>query len=331
LQAALGIALRVSVVVPVRDGAATIGPCIESLLAQTYPKNLTEIIVVDNGSTDSTPSVVARYPVTLLFETGLLTSYAARNRGIANATGQVIAFTDADCVATADWLLQLIAPFDDPTVGAVLGAVDDASPASLAEEFAARIRPFATPTCRGLKSLLTANAAIRAQVLRDLGSFDERLPTGGDVDLGWRLQQRSPLRIVESPARVIHRHRSTFRGVFAQYRRYGLSEVLLTTIYRGGAGSQTAPQQLRRMASQVRAIASYVAGFLLRAVRSLFRGFDRREILWPVFLLVAETGNVAGKLGGLVATRCYRRNPWSNPRIARSPVVPRAGGREQVA
>ena len=179
--------LRVSVVVPVRNGAATIGPCIESLLTQTYPKHLTEIIVVDNESTDSTRSVVARYPVTLLLETSVLTSYAARNRGIAHAGGDVVALTDSDCVASPDWLTHILSPLNDPAVGAVLGTVEDARPESLAEEFTARVKPFASPTPRGFKSLLTANVAIRAQTLLELGGFDERLPTGGDVDFGWRL------------------------------------------------------------------------------------------------------------------------------------------------
>jgi glycosyltransferase involved in cell wall biosynthesis len=130
-------------------GRPRFGLCIESLLAQTYTKHLTEIIVVDNGSTDTTPSVVARYSVTLLFEKDVLTSYAARNRGIAHATGEIIAFTDADCVASLDWLVQIIAPLEDQTVGILLGIVNDASPASLTEEFVARVRPYTAPTRRG--------------------------------------------------------------------------------------------------------------------------------------------------------------------------------------
>jgi glycosyltransferase involved in cell wall biosynthesis len=303
----------------VRNGAATIGLCIESLLAQTYPKQLTEVIVVDNGTTDSTREIVAGYAVRLLTETSVSTSYAARNLGISSATGDIIAMTDADCVAAADWLRQLTAPLaDDPTAGVVLGAIEDASPESLAEEFTTRVRPFAAPTVRGLRSVLTANVAIRTTTVHQAGCFDERLPTGGDIDLGWRLQQRG-VGIRDAPAaKVFHRHRSTFRGVFAQFRRYGLSEVLLTTLYQGNAGSLTRRDQLRRMLSQMRAMASYVAGLCLRSVLSAFRGLDRRYVLWPLFLLTAESGNVVGKLGGLVATRYYRRNPYANPRIVRA-------------
>ncbi|HEV7238274.1 MAG TPA: glycosyltransferase [Thermoanaerobaculia bacterium] len=306
----LANSLHVSVVVPVYDGEATIAACIEALLAQTYPRHLTEIIVVDNGSTDGTCAIVQRHPVTLVTES-IPTSYAARNRGIAQAVGEVIALTDSDCLPMPDWLTHLVAPLVDPSIGAVLGAIDDAPPQSLVEEFTARVQPFAARTQRALKNLLTANVAIRRTTLTQLGLFDERLPTGADVDLGWRMQQQLQLTIVDAPAAIImHRHRSTFRGVFAQYRRYGLSEILLTTLYRGGAGTNTPSEQRQRMIRQMRAMATYVASFLFHVVASVTRGIDRRRILWPLFLLTTELGNVVGKIGGLIATHYYRRIPF---------------------
>ena len=310
---------RVSVVVPVKNGAATIASCIEALLAQDYPKALTEILVVDSGSTDETQRIVSRYPVTLLAEGDVGTSYAARNCGIAHAGGEVIALTDADCTPAPDWLRHLVAPLADPTVGAALGAIDDARPESLCEEFTERVKPFARPVRSGLGTLLTGNVAIRRTTLDALGMFDERLPTGGDVDLGWRLQQRLGLSLRDAPeARVLHRHRATFRQVFAQYRRYGSSEVLLTTLYRGGGGSLTGGKQVRRLFDQARAMMSYVVALILRAGMSAIRGFDRRYVLWPLFLLTVEAGNVVGKLGALITTRYYRRNPYANPRLERS-------------
>jgi len=266
-----------------------IAACLESLLAQTYPKQFTEIIAVDNNSSDDTRAVVSRYPVTLLLESELTTSYAARNQGIAHARGEIVAFLDSDCVAARDWLAELIAPLSDPAVGAVAGSIEDAPPQSLCEEFTARLRPFGRPERQGLKTLLTANVAIRRSALEAAGMFDECLPTAGDVDLGWRLQLCLGLEIADAPAaRVQHIHRSTFSGVFAQYSRYGKSEILLTTLYGGGGGSLTASQQLRRMLQQGRAIASYLASFCLRALLWPLRT-DRRHLLWPVFLLTAET------------------------------------------
>lgn len=304
---------RVSVIVPVYNGATAIATCIESLLAQTYPSQLTKIIIVDNNSTDGTPDLVSRYPVTLLHEREIQTSYAARNRGIVHSRGEIVALTDADCAAQPDWLAQLIEPLSNGDIGAVLGVVADSPPQSLVEEFTARVQPFAHPDRKGLKSLITANVAIRRSALASIGLFDERLPTAGDIDLGWRLQLHARLRVVEAPgARVLHRHRTCLAAVFAQFRRYGLSEILLTTLYQGQAGSVTGRDEAWRIVNQFRALLSYVASIVTRFIRWPWHRFERRYLLWPLFLLTVESGNIMGKLEGLLMTRFYRHNPFQS-------------------
>ncbi|MEA2570818.1 MAG: hypothetical protein QOI24_2819 [Acidobacteriota bacterium] len=306
----------VSVVLPVRNRGALLRRCLDALVAQDYPKQLTEIVVVDNDSSDDTREVASRYDVTLLLEREIRSSYAARNRGIVHSSGAVVAFLDSDCIPASDWLTNLVLPFADANVGAVVGAIEDAQAESLCQEFTARVQPLARPLHRGLKTLLTANAAVRRSALDAAGLFDECLPTGGDVDLGWRIQTNLHLDIAESlGAKVLHVHRSRFADVFAQYRRYGTSEILLATIYGEGGG------QTRRMLRQLRAIGTYVLSFGWRLVTSP----TRRRLLWPLFLLTVETGNLTGKLSALVSTRWYRRNPYANPRpIRRSALLPSA-------
>lgn len=295
-----------SVVIPARNGAATIAPCLDALLAQSYPRELTEIVVVENGSTDGTSLLAERYPVTLLSASDVRTSYGARNRGIAAARGEIVAFTDCDCVADREWLTRLLAPFADDTVEAVLGRIGDAPAANLYEEFAARVHPFARPVRGGLKTLLTGNAALRRTTLLALGLFDDSLPTGGDVDLGWRLQRMRPDAVVDAPdAMVKHRHRGTLREVFAQYRRYGLSEVLLSTLHSGRAGSTSSWGLFARLLDQTRAALWCAVNVVRRSV-----SFDRRKRLWPLFLLTVETASIVGKLEGIVTTRGLRRNPY---------------------
>lgn len=295
-----------SVVVPVRNRQDAIGACIEALLAQEHAHR--EILVVDNGSTDGTRDVIQRYPVTLLVEREIETSYAARNLGIRHAKGEIVAFIDSDCIAAPGWLAHLLPPFDDANVGAVVGCIADAPPQSLAEQFTARIQPFARPDCGGLKTLLTANVAIRRNALERLNLFDAHLPTAGDVDLGWRIQLRLGLTIAEAPEAVVwHSHRTTMRDVFAQYRRYGASEILLSTLYRGGAGSLSRSQHAWRMLQQLRACATYIASFFVRLLTF------RRELVWPLFLLVVESGNLAGKIGAWITTHGCTRNPYGRP------------------
>ena len=310
---------RVTVVIPARDVASTLGPCVESLLAQTYPRELTEIIVVDNDSSDATARVAARYPVICVVEK-TRTGAAARNRGVSNASGDVLAFIDADCVASPGWIAELVPPPEDRRIGATVGSIDDAAPRSICEEFVARVRPYARPQPKGIKTVLTGNVAVRRNTFDECGGFDEALPTAADVDFGWRIQQLGLLIVEASEARVAHRHRSTFRGAFRQFRRYGLSEVLLATIHPSGPALRPA-QQLRRMCSQFRAIGTYLAGLLYRSAIAPFRGFDRRFVAWPVFLLFVEVGNVVGKIDGLIRTRGCRRNPFPNARLGRNSVL----------
>ena len=100
----------VSAVVPVYNDAKRIRHALEALLDQSYPSESLEIIVVNNRSTDETQKVVGEFErrnggkVTLVHESEIQTSYAARNRGIGAARGEILAFTDSDCVPTRDWV-----------------------------------------------------------------------------------------------------------------------------------------------------------------------------------------------------------------------------------
>jgi glycosyltransferase involved in cell wall biosynthesis len=296
----------VSVVIPARNGAATIAQCLEALLAQSYPRELTEILVVENGSTDETSMMAGRYPVTLLPAPDVKTSYAARNRGIAAARGDIVAFTDCDCIADREWLARLLAPFADARVEAVAGTIGDAPAENLCEELSARVNPFARPVRGGLKTLLTGNAALRRTTLLSLGLFDDSLPTAGDVDLGWRLQRTRRDAVVDAPDAIVrHRHRGTLRGVFGQYRRYGLSEVLLSMLHSGGAGATSSWGLFVRLLDQTRAAAWCMVNLARRSVC-----LDRRKRLRPLFLLTVETASIVGKLEGIVITRGLRRNPY---------------------
>lgn len=118
----------VSIVVPVYNGRQTIERLLISLLNLDYPADRYEVIVVDNKSTDHTCPIVEEYPVTLLHENKVQSSYAARNQGISHARGEIIAFTDADCVADVHWLKRLVADWDDLTIGGFVGNVKGTEP-----------------------------------------------------------------------------------------------------------------------------------------------------------------------------------------------------------
>ena len=214
----------VSVVVPVLDRAAMIGDLLASLAAQDHPSERREIIVVDNGSTDGTPRVVENHPVRLLYEPRR-SSYAARNRGIAESRGELVAFIDSDCIAAPDWLRLLVQGADAGEYGAFAGEVVAFQPATLMERYFARRR--ANQTARTLAHpylpyATTSNVAYRRRLLNDLGGFDASLLSGGDVDLAWRMQERTGRRIAYRPDAVVwHRNRTTVAAMCRQSYVYG--------------------------------------------------------------------------------------------------------------
>jgi glycosyltransferase involved in cell wall biosynthesis len=111
----------VTVIVPVRNGEPTIQPLLESLQKLDYNPNKVEVIVVDGNSTDKTQEIVKKYPVTLVVEkrNGL---NVARNTGIKCSNGEIVAFTDSDCIVPPNWVTKIVENFKDPKISGVGGS-----------------------------------------------------------------------------------------------------------------------------------------------------------------------------------------------------------------
>jgi len=120
---------QISIIIPVCNATHTIGWLLDSIQQLDYPSDRYEVLVIDNNSTDDLESAVAAYPVKLLHEHAVQSSYAARNLGIRQARGEILAFTDADCLVHPHWLRCLQAAFHDPMVGGAAGSVYGVEPA----------------------------------------------------------------------------------------------------------------------------------------------------------------------------------------------------------
>lgn len=173
----------VSVVMPVRDGARRVGATLEALLAQTYPRERYEIIVVDNDSSDGTRETVRTYPVTLLEERTVRSPYAARNVGIGKARGAIIAMLDVNTVPRPDWLEQAIATLQSEEADLVGGRVRFllSERPSLAEMFdsISNVKMESSIRARGVAK--GGNLIVRKRVLDAIGPFPAHLRSGGDV------------------------------------------------------------------------------------------------------------------------------------------------------
>jgi glycosyltransferase involved in cell wall biosynthesis len=226
----------VSVVIPVLNGEATIGACLSAVVKSDYPKQRFEILLIDNGSTDRTAEIVRHYPVRVLEEPRRGPAQA-RNRGIQASRGDVIAFTDADCLVSTGWIREVVAAFANPDVGAVAGEILPFPPHTPAERHAARIRHLSPE--RYLRRpifpfAVTANLAFRREVFSQIGLFDPTSPRGGEsTDFCTRFFRHTGLRLeLARRAVVFHRHRQSARALFSQHWGYGRGHAFLYWKYR---------------------------------------------------------------------------------------------------
>jgi glycosyltransferase involved in cell wall biosynthesis len=221
---------RVSVVVAAYNAARTLPACLESLTRLNYPDY--EVLLVDDGSTDGTREVARKFPSVRYFRLeenqGLS---VARNSGTDLATGEIVAFTDADCRADADWLRYLVhdlqtggyagigghnllPPDDSALAAAVMAAPGGPLPVMLNDRIAEHL-----PGC---------NMAFWRDALRAVGGFDPVFrKAGDDVDLCWRLQATGCVLGFSPGGFVWHYRRSTVGAYLRQQHGYGEAEALL--------------------------------------------------------------------------------------------------------
>ena len=163
--------LEVSVIVPTRNGAATLPPLLRSLRAQTLDPERFEVVVVDNGSSDATGDVAERHGAVVVRE-AVANRSRARNRGAEAARTRLFAFTDADCVARPGWLEGLLACAGSaPLVAGEVTTQVGARPNAI-ERFELLWR-FGQEAWVRDGWAATANLLVRAEAFEAVGGFDE--------------------------------------------------------------------------------------------------------------------------------------------------------------
>ena len=188
--------INISVVIPAYNEEKYLGRCLAALARQTYPADLSEIIVVDNGSTDRTAEIARRRGARVVVEPHKGVA-RARQAGFEAARGEVIASTDADTIVPPFWLARIAAHFQaDPTLGAVYGPVywSDGRPI---ERFWLRhpVTWILWASNRVRRSLWWgSNFAVRGNVFWEAGGFPVDWYSGEDTDLSLRVSRIAPVR-----------------------------------------------------------------------------------------------------------------------------------------
>lgn len=230
---------RVSVIVCSYNGGKTLGDCLTALDRVDYPDF--EIVFVDDGSTDGSQDVVARWEAARpkdrklpgfqnIRQKNMGLSYA-RNAGAASATGEILAYTDSDCMADPDWLYYLVGTLLSGDYGGVGGpnisppaqdwiqACVAAAPGGPSHVLLTDVVAEHIPGC---------NMAFHRKSFDMVGGFDpEYRKAGDDVDFCWRLQQAGQV-IAFSPAAIVWHYRRFTLGAFRkQQEGYGEAESML--------------------------------------------------------------------------------------------------------
>jgi glycosyltransferase involved in cell wall biosynthesis len=286
-----------TVVVPIFNEEAELPALLESLMKLEWPRDRLEILCVDNGSTDRSRAILARYPVTVLAEPKP-GPYSARNRAIRAAKGEILAFTDADCEVSPTWLVELWEALDEG-VGAVGGGLMPRTVSNFVDYFegcvfkspnhftgSARIRPY----------VVTANVLYRRRVFEELGLFDEESFSGPDVEMSWRLlgSRRYGVRILpEDRAVVYHRYRTRLSDFLYVLRRDAYGWYYLAQRHPQMAPRPRVP---RYFAKVLLGLAVYPWTTLLRAVLASTRRTPWREVPQDLMRLLVLWNHFLGTL-----------------------------------
>jgi cellulose synthase/poly-beta-1,6-N-acetylglucosamine synthase-like glycosyltransferase len=220
----------ISFVVPVHNGAATIRDALTAIAADVANDPSTEIIVVEDGSSDDSVDVLAQcaetLPIRIIRGSGRGAA-AALNAGIRAARFSLIAQVDQDVIIRPGWTRALASAFAEPAVAAAQGWYVRDPAATLcvrAMSIDLEQRYLALPH-GDTDHVCTGNTIYRAAALHWVGLFDETLGYGYDNDLSYRLQEAGYRLRIEKDAQSVHRWREGLRGYLRQQYGFGYGRI----------------------------------------------------------------------------------------------------------
>jgi glycosyltransferase involved in cell wall biosynthesis len=299
----------VSVIVPVYNGASVLRLCLEAIAATDYHSY--ECIVVDDGSTDDSGSIAAKFSMTVRIvkiADGPRGPAYARNRGAEAATGEILFFVDADVVIARGALRRLTMNFSEqPALAAVFGSYD-ATPAArgLVSQYRNLLHHFVHQNGNPDAFTIWAGCGgIRREIFEGMGGFDAKSfprPSIEDIELGYRLKALGCLILLDKELQATHLKRWTFYSMIRTdiaCRAVPWSRLILQT--------RNLPDDLNLKLGQR-------ASFVLVAFACVFLALSVVNLEWlgassaAILGVVALNRNLYGfflrRLGGVFAVGC---------------------------
>ncbi|MFZ0429316.1 MAG: glycosyltransferase [Acidobacteriota bacterium] len=312
-----------SVIIPVRDEAATLGACLEALEHQTVARSRFEIVVVDDGSTDGSVRVARDARPDRLIRLSGEGAAAARNRGFEAATAPVLLFLDADCVPDADWIERMLAPLAEPEIGGSVGRFvsNQTGWVSRMIQLELDLRYARMDRFRDIDFVNTATCAFRRDVL-PRPPFDETFGKLEDLELSFRLAGQGVRMRYVADAVVHHRHPHSLLSYVRRRFQYGRYSALLYRRYSSKIVADSSTPPTRRLQLVFLGLAApalllkWWAGLLLLALSLLCSASTVSAALGrsvglalasPLFVLSGNVAFVSGSLWGLVGSLRHRK------------------------
>ena len=223
---------KISVVIPVRNGENTIGDCLAAVFSQSYLPS--EVILVDGHSTDRTVEIASKFPVKIVYE-NYGTVGGARQIGLENARGEFVAFTDADCIPTTNWLENLVKAFESDCVG-VGGGIRNVGKGIWGNSIALIMDTFlgSANSVQGrlfkerryVKSISGCNSMYRRETLMKVGGFNVKLSVNEETDLNKRLSKLGKL-LYTPDAVVLHKQGRGLKDFATRMYQFGCGRGML--------------------------------------------------------------------------------------------------------
>jgi len=229
---------QVSVIIPVYNNPSGLKNTLNCLVEQNFPKELFEIIVADNDSTDETLSIIKnlrkKYPeiIRMVQENKIKSSYAARNKGIMEAKGTIISFIDADMTVETDWLKKVTESLKKNKTDCIVCNVKIIPGEK--SIFALYDQMVAFPIEKYVKEIHftpTGCLTIYKDIFYKIGLFDENLVSGGDHEFGNRIYEAGYKIYYASTIIMNHPARSTLKQFLSKAFRIGRGLKQLSFYY----------------------------------------------------------------------------------------------------
>lgn len=215
----------ISIIVPVYNSEKFLKKCLQALEYQTYSEDLYEVIVVDNGSEEDIKSIVSKFGQTKYAYESQPGSYVARNKGISLATGEIIAFTDADCIPASDWLEKGVNKFlQTENCGLVGGNIKlffkDPEDLTSVEVYESIEYGFDQEKLIEKEHFCqSANLFTSKEIIDRVGQFDSSLKSGGDREWGIRVFEKGYQQVYAEDALVKHPARYSWSQLYKRVTR----------------------------------------------------------------------------------------------------------------